>query len=222
MRHYPLLAAFPTLWASLAFANPILPTPVPAVSTASYTGTLLASTSGSATAPSGHGVTTPFSVAFTEFAYRGGTGALCPTCINFVYSFSNTAPMGYNPIESMTTSSFSGYEVAAGYVRGTGIAGNGVAPTDFSINGIGTVTFDFSTPDMLGPGSITDNLVLFTNATTYNAGDLSFRDGTTLNEIGLGFAPATPSTAVTPEPSSLLLLVAGIVGIAGVLRKRLT
>ena len=176
-----------------AFATTV---PVPVVTTASYTGALLATVSGSGTAPTGPGVTTPFSVSFTESVYRGGTGALCPTCVDFVYNFSNTAPTGNNPIEDITTSNFTGFNITTGYVAGTG-----VAPTDFSENAVGTITFDFTSPNAVAPGSSADTFVVFTSATNYAVGTLSFQDGTTLNEPGLGFEPAAAiPTSTTPEP----------------------
>jgi hypothetical protein len=76
-----------------------------------------------------------------------------------------------------------------------------------------TLGFGFTPPDGLTAGMTSYALVINTNLTNYESGVFSLQDGQTQNFQG--FVPSA-----TPEPGSLALLGTGLLGIAGVARRK--
>ena len=93
-------------------------------------------------------------------------------------------------------------------------------PVTADRNSVGDVVgFSFTPPDSakIQPGQTSDVLVISTNATDFTAGDVSVIDGGVSTVAS--FEPTRPSTTV-PEPTSLLLVTGGLIGLlAGRLRR---
>lgn len=76
-----------------------------------------------------------------------------------------------------------------------------------------TLGFGFAQPNGLTPGDTSYVLIINTNMTNYQPGVFSLQDDETQNFNG--FIPAA-----TPEPGSLALLGTGLLGVAGVARRK--
>jgi len=159
-------------------------------------GTLFDSTSGSITAPT-------FTATWMESVYEGGTNSMCPTCLAFAFTFTNN---GTADLEELAVSDYLGFAT-----DGTYVPGGTYAPTFLSETTDGTINYNFSN---VTPTSSGDEVVIYTNATADTWGYITLQDSTSGNAVDL--APA----AVTPEPSSLMLLGTGLLTAAGIARRK--
>jgi len=163
-------------------------------------GTWITTINGVATPAPTVGDPNPFQATYTEAVYMGGPDAMCPTCLNFVYTLTNSATLGTGGIVNVSTTNFGSFMVAEGNIM--------PSTADFMASGdeplAGTINVYLNAP--LLNGETEDSYVLFTNASAFAPGTITFQDGSTVNAGAL--------VASTPEPSSLLLLGTGLLGLA--------
>ncbi|MGA3010480.1 MAG: PEP-CTERM sorting domain-containing protein [Terracidiphilus sp.] len=167
---------------------------------ASNLGTWVTTINGVATPTPTVGDPNPFTATYTESVYIGGPDALCATCLNFVYTLTNSATTGTDGIANISTTNFGSFSVAEGNITPSSL--DSISTGDEPL--AGTVDVYLSTP--LLAGQALDSFVLFTSAPAYTLGTVTFQDGTTVNASAL--------VAASPEPSSLLLFGTGLLGLA--------
>jgi hypothetical protein len=211
-RHLAFAAATALLAAagSAAHANPLPPGATVLPDIFPLTGVTVTSTSGTFVSDLGD-----FSGSYKEFLLRGNSfGA---NDLTWYIEVTNDDVAGNSDINSVTASSFKGFDTDVGYciTSGAGVCGNEgtVLPTSVHRSSTGSAV-DF-TVDIPADGSESDWLMIETNANKWTAGHLSIQnDG---NATVSAFAPTVPETSTW---AMMLLGFAGL-GYAG-LRTRKT
>ncbi len=157
------------------------------------------------------------SIGYTDSVYADGSNPLCAGCYDFVIQLTNDTMIQQNGnatiATSFTTSNFHGnkYELEVGYLDD-----GDEAPLDATEGPGGSkITFDFG----LFPGETSDSMIVYTNAEGFTSGSLSITTSK-LTTDPPAYAPSGAPISATPEPSSLMLLGTGVLGLAGAARRR--
>jgi hypothetical protein len=216
-----LLIAAPAHATALPPGGSVAPGVIPNPLTAAGNTILASIINGTGTATGANGQV--MSVMYSAWVVRVGTGGAALDTgtqqagqLDFVYQFTNTSPsLTGNPpgtiVNSTSHASFGGFGVGVDY---TSTSTSQVAPNagirstspgsavNFLFNGVGGVS----------PGSTSTLDTIETNAVNFTTGNYTFQDGVTVQVAAFPPAPTPPGV---PEPSSMLLVSLGAMGLIG-------
>jgi hypothetical protein len=157
------------------------------------------------------GGSTPFTANYSIAIISDPANALCANCLDFVYQVANhPGPAGTPSLTSYATGNFNSVATDVFYATG-----GQVAPTTITRSSDGgTISFLFGSP--VPANEISDFLIVETNVTPF-----SFAAGfTTISGTGSTSATGIGATAVSPEPASFVLLGSGLLGLAGLAKRK--
>lgn len=212
------LVALGSMSSFFAFATPIVPgmtvaaTPVTAGAITSADTVAMASGALTAVTFTGTWMETVFQDASSPFSATCGA-----SCLTFLIQVTDTSG---NAVEHVTTGDGASPTTTHGFQyfsANVGYEGSGASPLTIDESADGVVSFDFPGANAIGNGTSSAFLLIQTSATSFTPGLVSAIDSSTSTVNG--YIPAI-ATTVTPEPSGIALFGTGMLGIAGVVRKR--